>query len=241
MTPCTSTTPRHASGSADVTAPCRPHSLPRQPCLLAPIFTTENAADRRHELGAPQTSADLGFLMNPGEGAVTAVAFFTPAGAAAPTHLLSGAADGSIAVWGAGGDWDCLKLLKGHKCVSSCRQLCLFDPTSMQDSLCMAASQTMSPAWLRDKFGPESVLQGLPCKSPRAWPLSGNLVDPHLFLYISEHDCPHQSEVNLNSSCVGTQEGGGQPGSAPERAAGAERGARRHAAHVEHGQGAQPI
>ena len=65
-----------------------------------------------------QTSADLGFLMNPGEGAVTAVAFFTPESAAAPTHLLSGAADGSIAVWAAGGDWECLKLLKGHKCGS---------------------------------------------------------------------------------------------------------------------------
>ena len=63
-----------------------------------------------------QTSADLGFLMSPGEGAVTAVAFFTPAHAGTPSHLLSGAADGSIAVWAAGGDWDCLKLLKGHKC-----------------------------------------------------------------------------------------------------------------------------
>ncbi len=63
-----------------------------------------------------QTSADLGFLMNPGEGAVAAVAFFTPERAAAPSHLLSGAADGTIAVWAVGGDWDCLKLLKGHKC-----------------------------------------------------------------------------------------------------------------------------
>ena len=65
-----------------------------------------------------QTSADLGFLMNPGEGAITALAFFTPGGGGVPSHLLSGAADGSIAVWAAGGGWDCMKLLKGHKWVA---------------------------------------------------------------------------------------------------------------------------
>ena len=47
--------------------------------------------------------------MNPGEGAVTALAFHTPAGAAQPTHLLSGSADGTFCVWAAGGSWDCLK------------------------------------------------------------------------------------------------------------------------------------
>ncbi len=62
-----------------------------------------------------QAGSDLGFLMNPGDGAVTAVEFYTPAGTSQPTHLLSGAADGSISVWGVGGAWDCLKILKGHK------------------------------------------------------------------------------------------------------------------------------
>jgi len=64
----------------------------------------------------PQTKTDMGFLMNPGDGAVSAVRFFAPAAAAAPTHLLSGAADGSISIWASGGDWDCLKTLPGHKC-----------------------------------------------------------------------------------------------------------------------------
>lgn len=63
-----------------------------------------------------QKGIDLGPLMSPGEGAVTALAFFTPAGKLMPTHLLSGAADGSIAVWASSGGWDCLKVLKGHKC-----------------------------------------------------------------------------------------------------------------------------
>lgn len=62
-----------------------------------------------------QAGKDLGFLMNPGDGAVTAVEFYTPAGTSQPTHLLSGAADGSISVWGAGGSWECMKVLKGHK------------------------------------------------------------------------------------------------------------------------------
>jgi len=64
----------------------------------------------------PQTKTDMGFLMSPGDGAVSAVRFFAPAAAAAPTHLLSGAADGSISIWASGDDWDCLKTLPGHKC-----------------------------------------------------------------------------------------------------------------------------
>ena len=60
-----------------------------------------------------QASKDLGFLMNPGEGAVTAIAFYTPLDASkGPTHLLSGSADGCIAVWAVESDWDCVKTLK---------------------------------------------------------------------------------------------------------------------------------
>ena len=63
-----------------------------------------------------QASKDLGFLMNPGEGAGTAIAFYTPLeGSGGPTHLLSGSADGCIAVWDVASDWDCVKTLKGHK------------------------------------------------------------------------------------------------------------------------------
>lgn len=58
-----------------------------------------------------QNDKDLGFLMSPGEGAVTTLAFFVPTGAYNPTHLLSGSADGAISVWqvrgllGAGRRW----------------------------------------------------------------------------------------------------------------------------------------
>jgi WD40 repeat protein len=62
-----------------------------------------------------QHNKDLGFLMNPGEGAVPCVQLYTPPGAHQPTHMFSGSADGSIAVWMAGGGWEHLKLLKGHK------------------------------------------------------------------------------------------------------------------------------
>lgn len=62
-----------------------------------------------------QVGKDLGFMMNPGDGAITCVKFFTPPGSARPSHLLSGSDDGSIAIWSAGGEWEALKLLRGHK------------------------------------------------------------------------------------------------------------------------------
>ncbi len=40
--------------------------------------------------------------MNPGDGAVTALAFHRPAASAAPSHLLNGSSDGSISVWQVG-------------------------------------------------------------------------------------------------------------------------------------------
>ena len=57
-----------------------------------------------------QAQKDLGFLMNPGEGAISAVALYVPRGSAVPTHLFSGGVDGTLAVWSAGRSWDCLKV-----------------------------------------------------------------------------------------------------------------------------------
>ena len=57
-----------------------------------------------------QGQKDLGFLMNPGEGAISAVALYVPPEVDAPTHLFSGGADGTLAVWSAGRSWDCLKV-----------------------------------------------------------------------------------------------------------------------------------
>jgi WD40 repeat protein len=58
---------------------------------------------------------DLGFLMNPGDGAIPCLEFFTPAPGMAATHLFSGSADGSISIWKVGGGWEHLKTMKGHK------------------------------------------------------------------------------------------------------------------------------
>lgn len=62
-----------------------------------------------------QTDVDLGFLMSPGDGAVSALAFHSPDLKRPPSHLFSGAADGSLSVWQAGGEWICLKTFHGHK------------------------------------------------------------------------------------------------------------------------------
>lgn len=53
--------------------------------------------------------------MNPAEGAVTAAAFYTPPGSYAPSHLLSGSADGAVSVWAAGGGWEAMKTMRGHR------------------------------------------------------------------------------------------------------------------------------
>lgn len=58
---------------------------------------------------------DLGFLMNPGEGAVSSLVLFTPSGGYNPTHLLAGCTDGTISVWRAGGGWECMRTLRGHR------------------------------------------------------------------------------------------------------------------------------
>lgn len=58
---------------------------------------------------------DLGFLMNPAEGSVTALQFFTPIRSYNPTHLLAGCSDGTISVWSVGGGWQCMKTLRGHR------------------------------------------------------------------------------------------------------------------------------
>lgn len=57
--------------------------------------------------------------MNPAEGAVTAAAFYAPPGSYAPTHLLTGSADGAVCVWAAGGGWEAMKAMRGHRCAHS--------------------------------------------------------------------------------------------------------------------------
>eukprot|EP00884_Botryococcus_braunii_P016839 jgi/Botrbrau1/3839/Bobra.0183s0064.1 len=78
-------------------------------------FVASGGADDTIHLYNIQAGMDLGFLMNPGEGAVTAVQFHCPAASSTPSHLLSGAADGSITIWHCDQDWACLKNMDGHK------------------------------------------------------------------------------------------------------------------------------
>ena len=65
---------------------------PHRRCPLPPTPPPHTCA---RVVPCAQGGKDLGFLVNPGEGAVTALAFHAPASAPA-THLLSGAADGTI-------------------------------------------------------------------------------------------------------------------------------------------------
>ena len=58
---------------------------------------------------------DHGFLVNPGEGAVTCVELFAPPGEVEPSHLLSGPGDGSLHVWSVGGGWEHMRALRGHR------------------------------------------------------------------------------------------------------------------------------
>ena len=53
--------------------------------------------------------------MNPGDGAVPCLEFFSPAPGTSATHLFSGSADGSISIWKVGGGWEHLKTMRGHK------------------------------------------------------------------------------------------------------------------------------
>ena len=79
------------------------------PCITSPSCVAESCCPL-------QSQKDLGFLLNPGEGAISAVAMYVPVGAMSPTHLFSGGVDGTLAVWSAGKAWDCLKVCSHSAC-----------------------------------------------------------------------------------------------------------------------------
>mmetsp|Transcript_38248 Transcript_38248/g.108128 ORF Transcript_38248/g.108128 Transcript_38248/m.108128 type:complete len:206 (-) Transcript_38248:906-1523(-) len=78
-------------------------------------FIASGGADDLIHIYDLNSGADLGFLMQPGQGAITCLESFTPEGLTTPTHLLSGGEDGVVNSWEAGGSWDHLSSLKGHK------------------------------------------------------------------------------------------------------------------------------
>lgn len=53
--------------------------------------------------------------MNPADGAIPCVELFTPHNSITPSHMFTGSSDGSIAIWKAGGAWEHMKVMKGHK------------------------------------------------------------------------------------------------------------------------------
>lgn len=77
-------------------------------------LVTGGADDQIHMFNTAK-DRDLGYLVNPVDGAVPCIELFRPAGKAQPSHMLSGTTDGTICIWKATGDWEHLKLMKGHK------------------------------------------------------------------------------------------------------------------------------
>ena len=78
-------------------------------------FLCSGGADDLIHLYDLKHGKDLGFLVNPGVGAITAMSFYTPVGAFRPTHLLAGCHDGSVTVWSVADGWQCMKTLRGHR------------------------------------------------------------------------------------------------------------------------------
>ena len=72
------------------------HAGPVKCVAAAAPFVATGGADDTIHLFDVAAHADLGFLMSPGDGAVTAIAMYAPRGddgaPGRPTHLLSGAA-----------------------------------------------------------------------------------------------------------------------------------------------------
>ncbi|EFJ41269.1 hypothetical protein VOLCADRAFT_119771, partial [Volvox carteri f. nagariensis] len=78
-------------------------------CLeAAGPYVASGGADDLIHLYDMKAERDLGLLMNPCDGAVPCLQFYTPQGRTAPSHLLSGSADGAINIWRCRG-WDHLK------------------------------------------------------------------------------------------------------------------------------------
>eukprot|EP00803_Ostreobium_quekettii_P002336 evm.model.scf_2735.1 EVM.evm.TU.scf_2735.1 scf_2735:861-9416(-) len=91
------------------------HQGPVKCVSAAGPYIASGGSDDLIHLYSTVTGADLGFLVNPGQGDVGCLSFFTPADADGPSHLLSGGGDGFVSIWMVGGEWEHLKRMRGHK------------------------------------------------------------------------------------------------------------------------------
>ncbi|KAG2483532.1 hypothetical protein HYH03_017637 [Edaphochlamys debaryana] len=84
-------------------------------CMAAsgPYVASGGSDDTIH-LYDMKAERDLGMLLNPCDGAVPCLEFFTPEGRSVPSHMLGGSADGAINIWRCKG-WEHLKVMRGHK------------------------------------------------------------------------------------------------------------------------------
>ncbi|KAK9797440.1 hypothetical protein WJX73_004949 [Symbiochloris irregularis] len=77
-------------------------------------YLVSGGGDEQLHLYQLKEDADLGLILSPGRGGVYATAFYSAKpGSSKATHLLSGAADGSITVWRVD-DWSVSKNMTGH-------------------------------------------------------------------------------------------------------------------------------
>eukprot|EP00198_Chlamydomonas_reinhardtii_P003849 XP_001693185.1 predicted protein [Chlamydomonas reinhardtii] len=83
-------------------------------CVAGGPYVASGGADDLIHLYDMVAERDLGSLMNPCDGAVPCLQFFTPEGRSTPSHMLGGSADGAINIWRCR-DWEHLKVMRGHK------------------------------------------------------------------------------------------------------------------------------
>ena len=78
---------------------CAAHRGPITSLVSAGGLLVSGGSDDQMHLFDMYNNKDVGFLVNPGRGAVTALEFFTPFGQTQPANMLSGSQDGQMHIW----------------------------------------------------------------------------------------------------------------------------------------------
>jgi WD40 repeat protein len=108
--------------------------------------------------------------MNPCDGPVPCLELYAPPGAVQASHMFTGSSDGAICVWKAGGDWQHLKIMRGHK--SSVNSISVHPSGKLALSVARSAAALLSSG-LPDRAAPmlqsccsavQLLLKGLRCQ-----------------------------------------------------------------------------